>query len=255
MRLQGVSVRSSLAPADVSFEELPVLKRPFASGVVSRSRPVLLCLECLTLVAGLSLLIVVAQRHLSTYVYSQSALRAFDERTSRSLHIPERVDFALWSPDRIRLYEESLKHDTFQTMAVLQIQKIGLRVPVFEGTDEDVLNRGVGRIAGTALPGQPGNLGIAGHRDGFFRGLKDIARGDLLELQLPDGAVTYRVDEIEIVSPDDVRVLERRATDAITLVTCYPFYFVGSAPQRFIVHGARVDAESRISAARVAQTR
>lgn len=223
------------------------------------SRRSLLWLERATFVAGLCLLFLFTERHLSTYVYSQSALRAFDEAASRTVRLPrtgpEGVDVALWSPNRIRLYEESLKRETSPPMAVLQIPKLRLRVPVFDGTDDDVLDRGVGWIAGTASPGGSGNVGLAGHRDGFFRGLKDIEQGDLLELQLPDGTVTYRVDQIEIVDPSEVRVLEPRNTDAITLVTCYPFYFVGSAPQRFIVHGARVGGESRISAAPLTQSR
>ena len=121
-------------------------------------------------------------------------------------------------------------------MAVLGIGKLRLRVPVFEGTDDLVLNRGLGWIDGTARPGERGNIGIAGHRDGFFRGLKDIAVGDAMELETLGKRATYVVDEIEIVAPEQVEVLRPRAAPAITLVTCYPFYFVGDAPQRFIVH-------------------
>jgi sortase A len=217
----------------------------------------LLCLECAALLAGVFLLGIFAERHLSAYLHSQAALQAFDDQRAGRASSgwgPERVDFALWSPNRIRLYEESLKQNAFQVMAVLQIPKLGLRVPVFEGTDDDVLNRGVGRIAGTARPGGGGNIGIAGHRDGFFRGLKDIERGDVLELLLPEGEETYRVEQTEIVDPDEVRVLEPRESDAITLVTCYPFYFVGSAPQRFIVYGTKVGG-SRLSSARIPPAR
>ena len=100
------------------------------------------------------------------------------------------------------------------------------------------LNRGVGRIIGTARPGGPGNIGIAGHRDGFFRGLKDISVGDDVELTTTKERATYIVDQIEIVSPTDVRVLQPRGVSSLTLVTCYPFYFVGDAPNRFIVHAS-----------------
>jgi sortase A len=109
-------------------------------------------------------------------------------------------------------------------------------VPVFEGTDELQLNRGVGWIAGTARPGQDGNIGIAGHRDGFFRALKDVKTGDKLDISTLHGLRRYAVDEIEIVTPDNVGVLQRRAAPSVTLVTCYPFYFIGDAPQRWIVH-------------------
>jgi sortase A len=123
-------------------------------------------------------------------------------------------------------------------MAVLRIARIGIVAPVVEGTDDLSLNRGVGWISGTARPGETGNIGIAGHRDGFFRALKDVAAGDAIELDTFFGMKTYRVDQIEIVTPDDVRVLLPRASPSLTLVTCYPFYFMGDAPQRFIVHAA-----------------
>jgi len=125
-------------------------------------------------------------------------------------------------------------------VAVLGISKFRLRVPVFEGTDDLILNRGVGWIVGTGRPGEAGNIGLAGHRDGFFRGLKDIAVGDAVELTTLAARATYVVDEIEIVSPERVDVLAPRASPSLTLVTCYPFYYVGDAPQRFIVH-ARLD--------------
>jgi LPXTG-site transpeptidase (sortase) family protein len=89
----------------------------------------------------------------------------------------------------------------------LNIPKIHLEVPVFEGTDDLTLDRGVGRIVGTAHPGQPGNIGIAGHRDGFFRGLKDIAPGEEIELRVHDAVATYVVDQITVVTPQDVSVL------------------------------------------------
>jgi sortase A len=121
-------------------------------------------------------------------------------------------------------------------MAVLSIDKLRIRVPVFDGTDDLVLNRGVGWIMGTARPGEAGNIGIAGHRDGFFRGLKDIIVGDAVELKTLEEQATYIVDQIEIVNPESVEVLQPGGVPSLTLVTCYPFYFIGSAPQRYIVH-------------------
>lgn len=145
------------------------------------------------------------------------------------------VDTSQWSEKRIRAYNESLNHAFAAPLAVLLIPKIHLEVPVFEGTDDVTLDRGVGRIKGTARPGQPGNFGIAGHRDGFFRGLKDVTKGDEIKLALPDEETTYVVDQITVVSPQDVSVLQPRPVSSITLVTCFPFYFVGSAPERYIV--------------------
>jgi len=145
------------------------------------------------------------------------------------------VNFDLWSLKRITAYQESLRQYFAPPLAVLEIPKIGLEVPVFNGTDDLTLNRGVGRIVGTARPGEGRNVGIAGHRDGFFRGLKDIATGDRIELRTQKRTETYRVSDIRITDPTDVRVLEEQGVPALTLVTCYPFYFIGNAPQRYIV--------------------
>ncbi len=103
------------------------------------------------------------------------------------------------------------------------------------GTDDFVLDRAVGHIDDTALPGMDGNSGIAGHRDGFFRGLKDIAAGDAIELETLKERQLYRVERTWIVDPEDVSVLDSTPARSLTLVTCYPFYYIGSAPQRFIV--------------------
>jgi sortase A len=150
------------------------------------------------------------------------------------------VDFSLWAEKRIQAYKDSLLIASSLPVAVLEIDKVKIRVPVFEGTDDLTLNRGVGRIAGTAMPGVAGNIGIAGHRDGFFRGLKDISVGDEVDLVTKTERAAYIVDQIEIVDPTDVSVLKPRSASSVTLVTCYPFYFVGDAPKRFIVHASIV---------------
>jgi len=145
------------------------------------------------------------------------------------------VDFSLWSPKRIAAYEDSLAKKTDFPIAILRIRKINLEVPVFNDTDDLTLNRGVGRILGTARIGEPGNLGIAGHRDGFFRGLQSIVEGDVVELVRPRHIDSYVVSEIRIVKPEDISVLKPKEVPALTLVTCFPFYFVGHAPKRYIV--------------------
>ena len=122
---------------------------------------------------------------------------------------------------------------------MLRLPRLGLEAPILAGTDDKTLNRGIGHIEGAALPGAPGNSGLAGHRDGFFRVLKDIAVGDVLEVETLDGRRSYIVDRASIVHPDDVSVLEPTPSEAVTLVTCYPFYFVGSAPNRFIVRATQ----------------
>ena len=148
------------------------------------------------------------------------------------------VDYSLWSEKRIHEYEATLAEHFDQPLGILRIKKISLEVPIFNGTDDRILNRGVGRIIGTAQIGQEGNLGIAGHRDGFFRGLKDVNVGDIVELATEEDSRIYTIDSIKIVSPNDVSVLKSDATSSLTLVTCYPFYFIGSAPQRYIVHAS-----------------
>ncbi len=145
-----------------------------------------------------------------------------------------------WAKGRLRAYESSLAHKLPYPIAVLTIPRLHLRVPIFDGTDEMTLNRGIGRIAGTAMPGEGGNLAIAGHRDGFFRGLKDIAIGDQVEITSPVESETYIVDSTEIVTPSDVRVLQAGAIHTVTLITCYPFYFVGDAPKRFVVKASLI---------------
>lgn len=145
-------------------------------------------------------------------------------------------DMSLWSPKRITAYAESLRAVRDAPLGVLSIDRFGLRVAVFPGTSEVTLDRGLGHIEGTAsLAETSGNVGIAGHRDGFFRELEGIAVGDAIDLRSVTGAVRYRVSEILIVDPEDVYVLDPTTDATLTLVTCYPFYFVGHAPQRFIV--------------------
>jgi sortase A len=174
-------------------------------------------------------------------ISSRAAIAEFESTTPPSgtpLTDPDSgspIDFRLWSVNRISAYEDSLPKKTEAPLAILRIPKIGLKVPVFNDTDDLTLNRGVGRILGTAQIGGPGNLGIAGHRDGFFRGLKDIEPGDTIELQHPRGEDRYVVSQVRIVSPEDIYVLDATPRRAVTLVTCFPFYYVGSAPQRYIV--------------------
>jgi len=110
-----------------------------------------------------------------------------------------------------------------------------MNLPVRYGTKTQTLRRGPGLIEGTAFPGSNGNVAIAAHRDQHFRGLKDIQVGQLIELELYDEKTHYIVTELSVVEPEDVHVLDDIGQSVLTLVTCYPFYFVGNAPQRYIV--------------------
>lgn len=126
----------------------------------------------------------------------------------------------------------------------LEIPRVGVSSIVLEGVGSRTLRRGIGHIPGTALPFQNGNVGLAGHRDSFFRALKDIGKNDIVTFTTPEGTFRYQVEWTRIVLPKDTEVLENPGPPALTLVTCYPFYYVGSAPKRFIVRAVRVDAAS-----------
>jgi len=122
-----------------------------------------------------------------------------------------------------------------EVIAILRIAAIEMELPVRVGTEERVLRRGPGLIDGTAFPGTIGNVAIAAHRDQHFRGLKDLKLGDMIEVDALGGSQSYTVTSLSVVDPEDVHVLDEVGRPVLTLVTCYPFYFVGNAPNRFIV--------------------
>jgi sortase A len=122
-----------------------------------------------------------------------------------------------------------------EPMGRIEIPRIGIAVVIMEGVDVETLRRAVGHIPGTALPGQRGNVGLAAHRDTFFRPLRNIQHDDVITLTTLYGTYRYLVDSTQIVEPEDIHVLDDTGGAILTLVTCYPFYYVGSAPQRFIV--------------------
>jgi len=202
-------------------------------------------IERVLLVMGVTLLSMWVGARLHRTIGSRAAMAAFEaERAADLSNTPSAspdpvlgvpVDFRLWSAKRISAYQDSLAKKGDVPLAILRIPKINLEVPVFNDTDDLTLNRGVGRIRGTAQVGTSGNLGIAGHRDGFFRGLQSIAPGDVLELVRPRHSDRYTVSQIRIVPPEDISVLNPTAVPTLTLVTCFPFYFVGHAPKRYIV--------------------
>jgi LPXTG-site transpeptidase (sortase) family protein len=144
-------------------------------------------------------------------------------------------DTSLWNAARITDYEESLKVETAPPLGIFTIEKLNIKVPIYNGTDDFILDRGVGRIKGMAKMDEDGNLGISGHRDGFFRVLKDIQVGDDIEIQTTRGVENYAVTSITIIPKSDVSILEPTTEKTLTIVTCYPFYFVGHAPKRYIV--------------------
>ncbi len=205
-------------------------------------------LERLIFAIGFALLALWGTAMLHTIVFSRAAIAKFDANkaaqadssipAAHGLASRSEVGLASWSIKRVQAYKASLLEEVDAPLAVLRIPKIHLEVPVFDGTDDLTLNRGVGRICGTAQVGAGGNLGIAGHRDGFFRGLKDVQSGDVIELARPGQTDVYVIDEIQITKPEDVSVLKPTPAPSLTLVTCFPFSYVGSAPKRYIVRAS-----------------
>ncbi|HZL56078.1 MAG TPA: class D sortase [Bryobacteraceae bacterium] len=122
----------------------------------------------------------------------------------------------------------------------IEVPRLKLKVAVYEGDDAAILNEGAGHVPGTALPGGEGNICIAAHRDKFFRALRFIKPRDEIVLETKDGPLRYLVSSTAVVNPSDVQALMPAPRRDLTLVTCYPFFYVGSAPHRFIVHASRV---------------
>jgi LPXTG-site transpeptidase (sortase) family protein len=122
----------------------------------------------------------------------------------------------------------------------LEIPRLQVSVMIFEGDDSEILRHGAGHIPGTALTPGSGNIGVAAHRDTYFRPLRAIRANDVIALKTPAGISRYAVTDARIVPPSDVGVLARAPGRDLTLVTCYPFFYVGSAPERFIVHARKI---------------
>lgn len=211
------------------------------------------CLELGAWGAGLTLILLWAGARAWSEHARASGIQVFrDDQLVEAQVRPSRftshvsVDQSLWSRARTAAYARSSSAGSMPE-AILRIPSIQLEVPVYAGTSELNLNRGAAHIEGTsniegtATRVQAGNIGIAGHRDGFFRTLKHIRIGADLYLEVAQKSIRYRVVDLSIVMPSDVYPLAVTEVPSITLVTCYPFYFVGSAPKRYIVRAELID--------------
>ncbi len=156
-------------------------------------------------------------------------------RVALDLAGTEDPDTSLWNAGRIDDYKASLNAQLPEILGVLEVSSVNLKVPVYATNTELVMDRGAGVIDGMSYPHEPGNIGISGHRDGYFRVLKDVQVGDFITLQTFEGEKRFRIDETHIVPIADESLLRDTDEQSVTLVTCYPFYFVGHAPKRFIV--------------------
>ena len=177
------------------------------------------------LVSGILALSYVVFTLVSARIYQKNAVLALDKQ--------------IQAEEQHKIVQPVLAIKEGDVLGRIEIPRIGVSVAVLQGTTWRTLRLGVGHIKGTALPGEPGNIGIAGHRDTYFRALKDIHKDDEIQLETATGITTYEVDWIRITSPSDNGVLAPTTESSLTLVTCYPFYYIGAAPERFIVHAHR----------------
>jgi LPXTG-site transpeptidase (sortase) family protein len=188
-------------------------------------------IQRLLIVIGILALGYVGFRLLEARLYQVSAKRSLESQIQQERELELSLDLKK-VPHEIQPKPPIKPGDL---LGRLDIPKLGLSVAVLQGTSSRMLRLGTGHIEGTPLPGEPGNSAIAGHRDTFFRELKDIQKGDEIEFQTAVGLFRYEVDWAKVVAPDDTSVLAPSTESALTLVTCYPFYFVGPAPKRFVV--------------------
>ncbi len=172
-------------------------------------------------------------------LYQVSAKRSLETRMvaeEERKAIPSEAEVV--SEPAVGKQENELRH-LDDAIGRLDIPRLGMSVAVLRGTDWHSLRLGAGHVEGTPLPGEGGNSGIAGHRDTFFRELKDIRKNDEIKFQTATGLYDYKVDWMAVVSPDDTAVLAPSTDSELTLVTCFPFEFLGSAPKRFVVRAHR----------------
>jgi sortase A len=186
-------------------------------------------IEKMLLVAGLAALDVWLVSNADQAIYQAWQARRFDQELrgrTATVSVPPRV--------------EDSDH---AILGRLTIPRLRLSAMVLQGVGEDTLRVALGHIPATALPGQPGNVGIAGHRDTLFRPLRLVHKNDLIVLETQSGRYVYRVQSTKVVGPRDVSVLNSKSSPELTLVTCYPFYYVGSAPERFVVEARQEPGE------------
>jgi sortase A len=183
--------------------------------------------------------------YLDRVLYQAHESREFDRMPDRSAAalVTSKDNVAPVGPversARKSVSSSSLRDET-ALVGRLSVPRLNLSAMVRQGIDGRTLQLAVGHIPGTALPGQAGNIGLAGHRDTFFRGLKDVRTADEIRFSTLSGDFRYVVESLIVVEPDDVGVLASSSGNVLTLVTCYPFSFIGTAPKRFVVRARQV---------------
>lgn len=196
------------------------------------TRPLQRCLAGALIVAGALALLWVAANMVVTASYRHHYTAALESRRASASSMERGVRSSLMVGEPI---------------GRLEIERVGLSGVVVEGDGEPVLDRAIGHLPETPLPWQRGNSALAAHRDALFRPLKEIRSGDLVRLTTPYGDFEYRVRETLIVKPEDLWVLDATLDSMLTLISCYPFVYIGHAPERFVVRADRIPTESRIA--------
>ena len=182
---------------------------------------------------------------------SRTAIAAFEQAVASGSAEAQDIDLDGYKPDqslwseKMKLKYEKAKITEESPLALLTIERLNLEAPIYYGTKRITLDRGIGSIEGTPQPGEVGNIALSGHRDSFFRVLKDIKLGDVIEMRTPNGVENFEVSDISIVDPLDISVLDPTDTTVLTLVTCHPFYYQGYAPNRYIVRATPVAEDSK----------
>jgi sortase A len=208
---------------------------------VSRIAWLLLCAERLLLIAGAAMLAWWAMLVVDGMIAQRSARSAFEAALlTKEVALPPVEEVTVLAP-RVRAIDQG------SPIAALSIPRIRLSAMVLQGSDGRTLRRGPGHVENTAFPGEPGNMVIAGHRDSFFRSLQNINLGDDIFLDTREGPLQYRVTSVRVVDPGDVSVIARTDETVLTLITCYPFWLLGPAPDRFIVRAILVNEPSAAS--------
>jgi sortase A len=175
-------------------------------------------------------------------IASLGSLVQSEIRSARALEVvPE---MRSWSDGARARYRAAAQQQPEAVLALLHAPDVDLTVPVYASYSELNLDRGAAVIDGMAYPREPGHIGIAGHRDGYFRALRDVRLGTTLTLETPDGEQRYIVDDLRVVEATEIAWLQETDSPRLTLVTCYPFHYLGDAPQRYLVRAAPLEPQT-----------
>jgi sortase A len=191
----------------------------------NRNLRFMLWIRCILLTAGVLALSYVTFTLIDAWLYQKRAMMTLEKQ--------------IYAEEQHRSGLPKIVAKEGDVLGRMEIPRLKLSVAILQGTTPQTLRLGAGHIDGTAFPGEIGDIGIAGHRDTFFRALKDIRRDDEIQLQSASGIALYAVDWIQITAPDDGSIVSSATQSAITLVTCYPFHYIGAAPERYVVHARR----------------